>query len=301
MLEVKDVSYSYNGKQWALRNISFSIDTAGVVGLLGANGAGKSTLMNLICGILHHQQGEIFINEKSIRKNRIAYLNHIGFLPQQAPLYLDLTIKEYLLHVADFKYIPQKDVKKAVEKVMEKCGLTHFKNRLIKNLSGGYQQRVGIAQAIIHSPQIIILDEPTKGLDPHRIIEIRKLILEIAKNTLVLLSTHIISEIEKISNRILVIEGGNLLIDKSLAEFKNLLPQEQYLITLSEKRYEALQYLKEQGFEVIAVEENQIRLKSKNKATNALKILLGKGFVLEAMYPEHNSIEEIYHFLSNKK
>ncbi len=301
MLEVKNLYYSYNGKQWALQDINFSLDKTGVVGLLGANGAGKSTLMNLICGILHYQKGEILINNCSINKNRIGYLDTIGFLPQQAPLYVELTVKEYLSHIADFKHIPKKDVENSVSKVMKKCGLTHLKNRLIKNLSGGYKQRVGIAQAIIHSPQIIILDEPTNGLDPRRIIEIRELILEIAKNTLVLLSTHIISEIEKMSSRILIIEEGRLIVDESLSAFKKLLPQEQYLITLFEKGKDAFECLHKNGFEVEFTDKNQLRLISPNYATDALKLLLNKGFVIESIYPEHNSIEEIYHFLSSTK
>lgn len=301
MLKVKNVSYSYNKKQWALKDVSFELYDKGVVGLLGANGAGKSTLMNLICGILHPTQGTISINDEGITKNRIAYLSNLGFLPQQPPLYTELTVKEYLLHVADFKNIAPKNVKQAVYKAMEKCGITHFQNRLIKNLSGGYQQRVGIAQAIIHSPKIIILDEPTNGLDPHRIIEIRELILDISKDTLILLSTHIISEIEKTCSRILVLEDGKLIVNERLTDFKKLLPKHELLIELKEKTAEAISLLNSNSYKVEQTSPQQIKVSAKAKTANdILTLLLANDFAIESIRPEHTTIEEAYHFISRK-
>lgn len=301
MLEVKNVSYSYNKKQWALKDVSFEFYDKGVVGLLGANGAGKSTLMNLICGILHPTQGTISINDEGITKNRIAYLSNLGFLPQQPPLYTELTVKEYLLHVADFKNIAPKSVKQAVAKAMEKCGITHFQNRLIKNLSGGYQQRVGIAQAIIHSPKIIILDEPTNGLDPRRIIEIRELILDISKDTLILLSTHIISEIEKTCNRILVLEEGKLIVNEKLTDFKKLLPKHEFLVELKEKTAEAISLLNSNSYKVEQISPQQIKVSAKAKTANdILTLLLANDFAIESIRPEYTTIEEAYHFISRK-
>lgn len=301
MIEVKNVSYSYNKKQWALKDVSFDLYDKGVVGLLGANGAGKSTLMNLICGILHPTQGTISINDIVITKNRIAYLSNLGFLPQQPPLYTELTVKEYLLHVADFKNIAKKNIKEAVAKAMEKCGITHFQNRLIKNLSGGYQQRVGIAQAIIHSPKIIILDEPTNGLDPRRIIEIRELILDISKDTLILLSTHIISEIEKTCNRILVLEEGKLIVNEKLTDFKKLLPKHEFLIELKEKTAEAISLLNSNNYKVEQISPQQIKVSAKAKTANdILTLLLAHDFAIESIRPEYTTIEEAYHFISRK-
>ncbi len=303
LLEIKNVSYSYNGKQKALNDVSFSIDTTGVVGLIGANGAGKSTLMNLICGLLHPKEGEISINNCSIAKNRISYLSNIGFLPQQPPLYPELTIREFLTHIADFKNIEKSLVSNAVAEVMEKCGLTHFKNRLIKNLSGGYQQRVGIAQAIIHSPPIIILDEPTNGLDPKQIIELRQLVNFIAKDTLILLSTHIISEIEKISDRIIVLEQGKLIIDKSLEDFRNMLPNNQIIVTIKENIGRALEILQTNEFTVQKKSTDQLLIFEQlgGDVTRVMTLLFEHKIKIYAIYPITPSIEDVYHSLVNIK
>ena len=166
IVEVKHLSHRYS-VDWAIKDINFEIDSKGVFGLLGSNGAGKSTTMNIICNVLTQTEGEVFINGIDLRKDPIKAKRFIGFLPQKAPLHIDMTVDEYLYHCADLRLMPKSEIPAAVERAKAKCGISHFSKRVISNLSGGYQQRVGIAQSIIHNPLFVILDEPTNGLDPN--------------------------------------------------------------------------------------------------------------------------------------
>lgn len=217
------MSHSYNGgKDWAIDDISFEIDSKGIVALLGSNGAGKSTTMNIICGVLNQSRGNVQIQGADIRNSPELAKKQLGFLPQNPPLYLDLTVKEYLYHAARLRQMPRELISAAIDSVMEKVSITHFQHRLIKNLSGGYRQRVGIAQAIIHQPQLVVFDEPTVGLDPNQIIEVRNLIKEIAEDRAVLFSTHILSEVELMCRDVLMIEGGKVIFNGSLEEFKKV-------------------------------------------------------------------------------
>lgn len=215
-----------------MSDISFEIPRHGIYGLLGSNGAGKSTLMNILCGVLRQTKGEVFVNGVNMRKNPIDAKRHIGFMPQQPPLYNDFTVEEYLSYAADLRYIPEKNVKEAVERVLELCNITHFRNRLIKNLSGGYQQRVSIAQALIHKPALVIFDEPTNGLDPNQILEIRNLIKTIAKESTVILSTHILKEVQAICDHILMIGQGRLVFSGTVEEFDNYITPSTVFVTL---------------------------------------------------------------------
>ena len=174
VVQVKKLSHKYN-IQWAVKDLSFQVDGTGVYGLLGANGAGKSTTMNIMCGVLNQTKGDIFIRGINLRKDPVEAKKKIGFLPQRPPVHPELTISEYLDHACRMRLMDASKIKAAVELAMEKCQISHFRNRLIANLSGGYQQRVGIAQAIIHQPEFVVLDEPTNGLDPNQILEIRNL------------------------------------------------------------------------------------------------------------------------------
>jgi ABC-2 type transport system ATP-binding protein len=187
ILKTENLSHRYSST-WAIRDINIEIAEHGIIGLLGSNGAGKSTTMNIICGTLNPTEGNVYINGIDKRKNPEAAKREIGFLPQNPPLYTDLTIDEFLVYTAELRLIDKRKIKAAVEEVKEKCGLSHFSSRLIKNLSGGYRQRVGIAQSIIHKPKLVVMDEPTNGLDPNQLIEARKLIREISQEHTVLLS-----------------------------------------------------------------------------------------------------------------
>lgn len=201
IVRVEHLSHRYS-IQWAVRDVSFEIPRHGIYGLLGANGAGKSTVMNIMCGVLKQTEGDVIIAGVNTKRDTIAAKKHIGFLPQKPPLYQDLTVEEYLTHAADLRWVTPREMKKAVEEVMERCAITHFRKRLLKNLSGGYQQRVGIAQAIVHKPDLVVFDEPTNGLDPNQIVEIRHLIKSIAEERTVILSTHILPEVHGKATRL---------------------------------------------------------------------------------------------------
>ena len=231
IVKVENLSHRYS-VQWAIRDINFEITKNGVYGLLGSNGAGKSTTMNIMCGILKQTEGNVLIKGINISENPVEAKRHIGFLPQKPPLQPDLNVTEYLEYCADLRHIPGKEVKKAVQEVMEKCGISHFKKRLIRNLSGGYQQRLGIAQAIIHHPEFVVLDEPTNGLDPNQIIEIRHLIKEIAEERTVILSTHILSEVQATCDYIRMIEQGHVVFSGTVDEFDNYIMPNTLLVTL---------------------------------------------------------------------
>ncbi|HEY8957366.1 ABC transporter ATP-binding protein [Chitinophaga sp.] len=222
ILKVENLSHRY-GSSWAIREINFEINDTGVVGLLGSNGAGKSTTMNIICGTLLQTEGNISINGLNIKEDPIEYKKQIGFLPQQAPLYMDFTVQEYLEYSAQLRLMDRRLIKSAVEEVLEKTSITQMRSRLIKNLSGGYRQRVGIAQSIINRPKVVILDEPTNGLDPNQIIEARKLIKEIAQDRAVLLSSHVLSEINLLAKEIIMIESGRVVFSDTLDAFNNIL------------------------------------------------------------------------------
>lgn len=231
ILTVEKLSHRYSSA-WAIRDINFEIDKTGVIGLLGSNGAGKSTTMNIICGVLNQTEGEVIINGINKREQPRLAKRQLGFLPQTPPLYTDFTVQEFLTYAADLRFIEKKHIKQAVAEAMDKTGITHFSSRLIKNLSGGYRQRVGIAQAIIHKPKVVILDEPTNGLDPNQIIEARKLIKEIAVDHTVLLSSHVLSEINLLCRDIIMIEGGRIVFSDSMDAFNNYVQPQTMLVTM---------------------------------------------------------------------
>lgn len=204
------------GDQTALNSINIEINNNEIIGLLGPNGAGKSTLMKSVAGVLKIEEGEIIFNGKDIRENEIETKKKIGFLPENNPLYSEMYVKEYLSFVADLHKIS----KERVEEVIDLVGITPEKSKKISQLSKGYQQRVGLAQAILHQPDLLILDEPTNGLDPNQIIEIRNIIKEIGKEKTVILSTHIMQEVEALCSRVILIHQGNIVQDCNIEEFK---------------------------------------------------------------------------------
>ena len=232
IVKVEHLSHRYS-VQWAIRDINFEITKNGIYGLLGSNGAGKSTTMNIMCGVLKQTEGDVYIKGISISKNPVEAKRHIGFLPQVPPLHPDLTVEEYLEYCAELRHIPDREVKKAIEAVMIRCGISHFAKRVIHNLSGGYQQRVGIAQAIIHNPELVIFDEPTNGLDPNQIVEIRHLIKEIAEERTVILSTHILPEVQATCDYIRMIEEGQVVFAGTVEEFDNYIVPNTIFVSLA--------------------------------------------------------------------
>lgn len=229
IVRIQNLSHRYT-TQWAIKDINFEIDQTGVVGLLGSNGAGKSTMMNIICGVLNQTCGEVWIDGIDMSRNPIDAKKQIGFLPQKPPLYSDLTVDEFLVYSAKLRLMDRSLIRDAVETAKDRCGIKHFSQRLIRNLSGGYQQRLGIAQAIVHNPAFVVLDEPTNGLDPNQIIEIRELIKEIAADRSVLLSTHILSEVQVMCDQIKMIENGHIVFSGSLKEFDNYIEPNSFIV-----------------------------------------------------------------------
>lgn len=210
MIEVKNLVKKY-GDHYAVKDLSFQLESGKIYGFLGPNGAGKSTTMNMITGYIASTSGEVIIHGHDIVAEPEEAKKCIGYLPEIPPLYVDMTVKEYLTTVADLKGIPKAEWKKMTEDVMEIVKITDMRNRLIKNLSKGYRQRVGIAQAMIGYPEIIILDEPTVGLDPQQIIEIRELVKSLGEKHTVIISSHILSEISEVCDEVLIINKGRLV------------------------------------------------------------------------------------------
>ena len=210
MIEVRNLTKQY-GDHIAVDNISFTIEDGRIYGFLGPNGAGKSTTMNIITGCLAATSGTVTINGYDIYSQPKEAKRCIGFLPELPPVYLDMTPREYLKFVGEAKGIKKADLPAAIEEAMQKAGIVEMQNRLIRHLSKGYRQRVGIAQAIIGAPQVIILDEPTVGLDPLQIIEVRDLIRDLGKDHTVILSSHILSEVAAVCDMIIIISHGKLV------------------------------------------------------------------------------------------
>ena len=210
MIEVKNVTKKY-GKAVAVDNISFTINEGEIVGLLGPNGAGKSTTMNMLTGFSEQTEGEIIIDGYNMLKKPKKAKKEIGYMPEGVPLYTDLTVKEFIMYMAEIKNVNRKTRKEKVEKIIEQTGLKEVENKLTKNLSRGSKQRVSMAGALVGEPKILILDEPTVGLDPKQITEIRNLIKELGKTHTVIISSHILSEISQICNKVIIINKGKIV------------------------------------------------------------------------------------------
>ncbi len=210
MIEVKNVSKKY-GNFYAVRNINFNIKDGEIVGFLGRNGAGKTTTMNMITGFIESSSGSIIVNGYDIDVKPKKVKELIGYMPEGVPLYSDLTVKEFVSYMADLKLVPRKSKKEMVEKAIMQAGLDKVRNRLTRNLSRGFKQRVSMAGALVGDPEILILDEPTVGLDPKQVIEIRELIKSFKKNHTVILSSHILSEVSQICEKVIIIDKGEII------------------------------------------------------------------------------------------
>ena len=302
ILKVEDLSHRYTIK-WAIKDLNFEIPKRGIYGLLGSNGAGKSTTMNIACGVIKQTEGNVWICGINTLTNPIAAKRKIGFMPQKPPLHTELTIKEYLTHCAGLRLIPRKDIPAAITRVMERCNIAHFKNRLIHNLSGGYQQRVGLAQAIIHDPEVVILDEPTNGLDPNQILDIRALIRDIAQERTVILSTHILSEVQATCDHILMIEQGNLIFYGTIEDFDNYIVPDTVFVSLREMpAIEQIQAIEDVG-SVESLGGTQYRVKSQNTATvieNLIQTSVKNSWGLNEIRLEKSSMDNIFTELSKK-
>lgn len=302
VVEVIDLSHRYS-EQWAISNISFEVKRNGIMGLLGSNGAGKSTTMNIICGALNPTSGHVFINGIDLRKHPEEAKRHLGFLPQKAPLFTDLTVDEYLTHCAVLRSVPSRGVKDAIEEAKVRCGISHFSKRLIGNLSGGYQQRVGIAQAIVHNPKFVVLDEPTNGLDPNQIVEVRKLIKEIAQDRAVLLSTHILSEVQATCDEIRMVELGKMVFEGSMTEFDNYIEPDSFIASMYSpaSHQQVMSIPGITAMEKIADESFRIHFSGTYTVVNSfIRESVLKNWGLYEVKIEKSSLDEVFAKLSNK-
>jgi ABC-2 type transport system ATP-binding protein len=215
MITTKNVTKHFGSFQ-ALKDVSFEISKGDIVGFLGQNGAGKTTLMRILTSYFPASSGTVMIDGDDIARNSLVIRQKIGYLPETPPLYSNMTVKDYLKFAAEIKDVPVNQRLRQLDKVLEECQIDDVKNKTIGVLSKGYKQRVGIAQAIIHEPKLLILDEPTSGLDPIQILQVRNLIKSLRNERTVLISTHILSEIEQIAHRVLIIKSGRIIVDESL-------------------------------------------------------------------------------------
>lgn len=303
IVEVKALSHRYS-VEWAIRNINFEIDSKGVFGLLGSNGAGKSTTMNIICNVLTQTEGRVLINGIDLRKDPIKAKMYIGFLPQKAPLHTDMTVDEYLYHCADIRLIPKGDIPAAVERAKAKCGISLFSKRVIANLSGGYQQRVGIAQAIIHDPLFVILDEPTNGLDPNQIVEIRHLIREIAEERAVLISTHILPEVQAACDYIMMIEHGNMVFEGTIEEFNHYMAPSVLLVIMHNAPENEAELLNIEGVKrVERLTRTRFRLHFEGDSSIVERVVnksVRNGWHLREISMEKEALDKVFAKLSGK-
>jgi ABC-2 type transport system ATP-binding protein len=303
IVSVQHVSHRYS-VQWAVKDISFDLSGRGVYGLLGANGAGKSTIMNIICGVLNQTKGDVLIKGINLLTHPVEAKKKIGFLPQKPPLQPELTVAEFLDHAAKMRLMPRNAIKAAIDEVMNKCNLTHFRNRIINNLSGGYQQRVGIAQAIIHKPEFVVMDEPTNGLDPNQIIEIRSLIKEIAEERTVVLSTHILQEVQAVCDQIWMINDGSIVFSGTMNEFDNyILPASLVVSLMNPPAIEELLALEGvQQVEAMNGHKFRIRYSDAQEVTDQLvRNSARHDWRISELFLEKHSLDNIFSELSRKK
>lgn len=300
--KIQHLSHRYS-RDWAIKDVNFEITEKGILGLLGSNGAGKSTTMNILCGVINQTEGDVFIDGINVRTNPVEAKKLIGFLPQKAPLHLELTVDEYLTHCAYMRSIPSADIPKALEIAKAKCGISHFSKRVLSNLSGGYQQRVGIAQAIIHNPKLVVLDEPTNGLDPNQILEVRKLIKEIAEDRSVILSTHILSEVQATCDDIIMIEHGHVVFADTMHAFNNYVEPNTLIVAIDNpplmEELEAIEGVTKAE----AIHSNQIRVHFNTGPAITKSIIqtcASKGWALTEIYLEKSSLDGIFAQLSKK-
>ena len=232
MIELQNVTKKYNDFT-AVDDISFKIDAGEVVGFLGPNGAGKSTTMNMITGYIEPTAGKIIVNGFDINQKSKQAKRQIGYMPENVPLYLELTVKEFISYMADLKLVKRKEKKEEIERVLKATGLEEVKGKLIRNLSRGYRQRVSLAGALVGNPPILILDEPTVGLDPIQVKEIRTLIKELGKKHTILISSHILAEISQMCNKIIIINKGKIMRTDKMSNIEEEAASKEIEVTLT--------------------------------------------------------------------
>ena len=296
LISVEQVS-RYYGDYCAVNNVSFTVERGEVLGFLGPNGAGKSTMMQIISGVLTASTGTVSIAGFDIIDAPRKAKAHLGFLPEQPPLYIDLTVDEYLHYAARLRGMSKANIPAAIEHSKRRCGLETSGKRLIRNLSKGFQQRVGIAQAIIHAPAVVILDEPTEGLDPNQIREIRDLIRELGNDHGVILSTHILPEAQTVCDRVLIIHEGRLVLDERLDKLHK--DKHKNSVRIAFKRPPSIETIQTiAGMDNVEQIDNQRFRVSFNPDTQAIDKLTQQSahscWGLFEMIPDTNTLEETF-------
>ncbi len=305
-IRIENLSKQY-GTQKAVDNISFEVKTGEILGFLGPNGAGKTTTMKMITSYIALGAGDIIIGGQSVKENAEEIKKHMGYLPEHNPLYLDMPVIDYLAFCAALQGVPKKQINERIRQMVRVCGLNAEKHKKIGELSKGYRQRVGLAQAMIHDPEILILDEPTTGLDPNQIVEIRKLIRELGEEKTVILSTHILPEVEATCDRILIINKGKIVADGT-ADTLRKQAQGQEIVkvkieeTAPEPAMEALKKLRSvSAVKYANAQQNRFEIQSKPHATatrDIFKLCVEKGWVLTEMTPIETKLEDIFRDLT---
>lgn len=280
MIEVTNLTKRY-GDHVAVNHLSFRVEKGQIYGFLGPNGAGKSTTMNMITGYLAPSEGSVVIDGKDIQKEPEEAKCKVGYLPELPPLYMEMTVEEYLVFAAELKKVPAKERKNQVEKVMEMTQISDVRGRLIRNLSKGYRQRVGLAQAILGDPEVLILDEPSVGLDPKQIIEIRDLIRKLGENHTIILSSHILSEVSAVCDHIMIIAHGQLVASDSPEGLQKLMEGSMELELTVKGGYE----LMEQAVKKVPGVEGLEQMASTEKGFSRAKVIFGENSdVREALF-----------------
>ena len=300
-IQVKDLTKIY-GAQKAIDQISFEIETGEIVGFVGPNGAGKSTTMKILTGFIPPTSGNAKINSLDLIENSLEIRKHIGYLPENNPLYPDMYVKEYLEFVSGIYHLG-KQTHARIQEIIEQTGLTIERKKKIGALSKGYRQRVGLAQALIHDPEILILDEPTSGLDPNQIVEIRNLISELGKEKTVLLSTHIMQEVEAICDRIIIINKGEIVADDSIKSiYSHTIDQYITIVVEFDKEPDQKQLEQiEQVDKVAKIDGKNWLIQSASKEDIRQKIFnfaVKSELAVLSMQKKEKSLEEVFHELT---
>jgi ABC-2 type transport system ATP-binding protein len=295
LVKVENLSRFFQ-QQCAISQLSFSLEAGEVLGFLGPNGAGKTTTMQIITGNLAPSEGQVSINGFDIIESPRQAKQLIGYLPEHPPIYRDATVDEFLKYCAQLRRLKRAEIAAAIEQAKSHCGLDEVGGRLIGNLSKGYQQRVGIAQAIIHNPLVVILDEPTVGLDPIQIREIRNLIKTLGAERSVIISSHILSEVQATCDRVLIIREGNLIYNASIESLKNHSRELSITVALKQPP-EIVQLMKIDQVELVeAIDDNRYRLyfKGSSPAESVVKASVEQQWGLYELVPDRASLEDLF-------
>ena len=297
-IEVKNLTKIY-GSQRAVDNVSFTAKEGEILGFLGPNGAGKSTTMKITTGFLSATEGSVQVAGFDVDKEELESRKHIGYLPEHNPLYLEMYVYEYLEFSGKVYGLSGNDLKEKIQNVIKKCGLEIEQNKKIGTLSKGYRQRVGLAQALLHDPKVLILDEPTTGLDPNQILEIRKLIKEVSKNKTVIFSTHIMQEVQALCDRVIIINKGAIILDKTITELnENSNSNKRYKIEFSAEidqsslsNFGDVQHVGNHTFILDTKSAKDIR-------SDIFKMASEQNLPLVGLQEEANSLEDVFHELT---